>query len=424
MNPVLLKPHSETGSQVIVLGKPAGHMQAREYFRYKAGLWQTVRDAYDTLARRHEVMVLEGAGSPGEVNLKQHDIVNMRMAAHARASVLLVGDIDRGGVYASLLGTWMTLEQQERSLLAGWLVNKFRGDASFLEPAHAYVRQATGIPVLGVIPWLRDINIPDEDMAGFPWSQAADTTPPPPGILDIAVVMPRHVSNFTDMTPLAAEPDVRLRAVHRAEDWGQPHVVILPGTKSVAADLAALRAEGLADLICRHAARNGWLLGICGGLQMLGRAILDPLGLESAASSVPGLGLMDLESTFAADKTLVSVRRAATPLPVMTGGYEIHHGQTRHGPSALPLFVREGEGAPEERVCGYVSGRRWATYLHGLFDDDAFRRAWLDHVRRDAGLEPQGRQLVRCDLEASLDRLADVVRQNVDLKAIYQRLGL
>ena len=133
---------------------------------------------------------------------------------------------------------------------------------------------------------------------------------------------------------------------------------------------------------------------------------------------------MDLESTFAADKTLVSVRRAATPLPVMTGGYEIHHGQTRHGPSALPLFVREGEGAPEERVCGYVSGRRWATYLHGLFDDDAFRRAWLDHVRRDAGLEPQGRQLVRCDLEASLDRLADVVRQNVDLKAIYQRLGL
>lgn len=424
MNPVLLKPHSETGSQVIVLGKPVGHMQAREYFRYKAGLWQTVRDAYDTLADRHEVMVLEGAGSPGEVNLKQHDIVNMRMAAHAQASVLLVGDIDRGGVYASLLGTWMTLEQQERSLLAGWLVNKFRGDASFLEPAHAYVRQATGIPVLGVIPWLRNINIPDEDMAGFPWSQAADTTPPPPGILDIAVVMPRHVSNFTDMTPLAAEPDVRLRAVRRAEDWGQPHVVILPGTKSVAADLAALRADGLAELICRHAARDGWLLGICGGLQMLGRAILDPLGLESAAPSVPGLGLMDLESTFAADKTLVSVRRAATPLPVMTGGYEIHHGHTSHGPSALPLFVREGQGAPEERICGYVSGRRWATYLHGLFDDDAFRRAWLDHVRQDVGLKPQGRQLVRCDLEASLDRLADVVRQNVDMKAIYKRLGL
>ena len=424
MNPVLLKPHSETGSQVIVLGKPVGHMQAREYFRYKAGLWQTVRDAYDTLADRHEVMVLEGAGSPGEVNLKQHDIVNMRMAAHAQASVLLVGDIDRGGVYASLLGTWMTLEQQERSLLAGWLVNKFRGDASFLEPAHAYVRQATGIPVLGVIPWLRDINIPDEDMAGFPWSQAADTTPPPPGILDIAVVMPRHVSNFTDMTPLAAEPDVRLRAVRRAEDWGQPHVVILPGTKSVATDLAALRADGLAELICRHAARDGWLLGICGGLQMLGRAILDPLGLESAAPSVPGLGLMDLESTFAADKTLVSVRRAATPLPAMTGGYEIHHGHTSHGPSALPLFVREGQGAPEKRICGYVSGRRWATYLHGLFDDDAFRRAWLDHVRQDVGLKPQGRQLVRCDLEASLDRLADVVRQNVDMKAIYKRLGL
>lgn len=424
MNPVLLKPHSETGSQVIVLGRPVGHMQAREYFRHKAGLWRTVSEAYDQLAAQHEIMVLEGAGSPGEVNLKRHDIVNMRMAAHARASVLLVGDIDRGGVYASLLGTWLTLEARERALLAGWLVNKFRGDAGFLEPAHAYLRQATGIPVLGVIPWLRELHIPDEDMAGFSWSQAVDTTPPPPGILDIAVVMPRHVSNFTDMNPLAAEPDVRLRAVRRAGDWGHPHVVILPGTKSVAADLAALRADGLAELVCRHAARDGWLLGICGGLQMLGRAILDPLGLESTAPSVPGLGLMDLESTFAADKTLLRVERAATPLPVMTGGYEIHHGHTRHGPAALPLFVRQGEGTPEERVCGYVSGRRWATYLHGLFDDDAFRRAWLDHVRQDVGLAPQGRLLVRHDLEGALDRLADVVRQSVDMRAIYRHMGL
>lgn len=424
MNPILLKPTTDVGSQVIVNGRVQGNMPAMEYYRRKRDFIPAVMEAYESLAREYDIIVIEGAGSPAEINLQENDIVNMGLARMVDAPVLLVGDIDRGGVYASLLGTWMTLEQQERSLLAGWLVNKFRGDASFLEPAHAYVRQATGIPVLGVIPWLRNINIPDEDMAGFPWSQAADTTPPPPGILDIAVVMPRHVSNFTDMTPLAAEPDVRLRAVRRAEDWGQPHVVILPGTKSVAADLAALRADGLAELICRHAARDGWLLGICGGLQMLGRAILDPLGLESAAPSVPGLGLMDLESTFAADKTLVSVRRAATPLPVMTGGYEIHHGHTSHGPSALPLFVREGQGAPEERICGYVSGRRWATYLHGLFDDDAFRRAWLDHVRQDVGLKPQGRQLVRCDLEASLDRLADVVRQNVDMKAIYKRLGL
>ena len=424
MNPVLLKPHSETGSQVIVLGRPVGHMQAREYFRHKARLWQTVTGAYDRLAARHEVMVLEGAGSPGEVNLKGHDIVNMRMAAHAEASVLLVGDIDRGGVYASLLGTWMTLDRQERALLTGYVVNKFRGDASFLEPAHAYLHQATGVPVLGVIPWLRELNIPDEDMAGFSWSQTADTTLPPPGILDIAVVMPRHVSNFTDMSPLAAEPDVRLRAVRRPEDWGRPHVVILPGTKSVAADLAALRADGLAGLICRHAAQDGWLLGICGRLQMLGRTILDPLGLESAAPSVAGLGLMDLESSFAADKTLINVPRAATPLPVMSGGYEIHHGRTSHGPSALPLFVREGDGPLEERVCGYVSGRRWATYLHGLFDDDAFRRAWLDHVRQDVGLAPQGRQLVRHDLEKALDRLADTVRQHVDMRAVYRSLGL
>ena len=425
MNPILLKPHSDTGSQVVVLGQPIGHMGVLDYFKKKKELWKTVTEAYDSLAADHDVMVLEGAGSPGEINLKEHDVVNMRMAEHARASVLLVGDIDRGGVYASFLGTWMTFTDAERRLLTGYIVNRFRGDASLLGPAHEYMLDHTGIPVLGTIPYIRDLNIPEEDMAGFSWGHT-DCGGKKAGTLDIAVVMLRHVSNYTDFAPLAAEPDVRLRPVRRAEEWGDPDVVMLPGSKSVVPDLDDLRRSGLADNILGHAERGKWIFGICGGLQILGRAILDPHGIESAAPEVPGLGLMDLRSTFAADKTLVRVARAETPLGVPSGGYEIHHGLTDHGPSALPLFLRADRAYPSEaeRICGYVSGRRWATYLHGVFDDDTFRRAWIDHVRTDLGLTPQRRCLASYDLEKALDRLADVVRANSDMETIYRSMGL
>ena len=425
MNPILLKPHSDTGSQVVVLGQPIGHMGVLDYFKQKQELWKTVTEAYDSLAADHDVMVLEGAGSPGEINLKKHDVVNMRMAEHARASVLLVGDIDRGGVYASFLGTWMTFTDAERRLLTGYIVNRFRGDASLLGPAHEYMLDHTGTPVLGTIPYIRDLNIPEEDMAGFSWGHT-DCGEKKAGTLDIAVVMLRHVSNYTDFAPLAAEPDVRLRPVRRAEEWGDPDVVMLPGSKSVVPDLDDLRRSGLADNILGHAERGKWIFGICGGLQILGRAILDPHGIESAAPEVPGLGLMDLRSTFAADKTLVRVARAETPLGVPSGGYEIHHGLTDHGPSALPLFLRADRAYPSEaeRICGYVSGRRWATYLHGVFDDDTFRRTWIDHVRTDLGLTPQRRCLASYDLEKALDRLADVVRANSDMETIYRSMGL
>lgn len=425
MNPVLLKPHSDTGSQVIVLGQPLGHMPVREYFQKKQELWGTVTKAYDSLAAEHDIMVLEGAGSPGEVNLKSHDLVNMRMAVHAQAPVLLVGDIDRGGVYASFLGTWLTFTDVERRLLAGYMVNRFRGDASLLEPAHRYMREHTGVPVLGTIPYIRDLNIPEEDMAGFPWNQNASSGPDDPETLDIAVVMLRHVSNFTDFAPLTGEPDVRLRPVRRTEEWGEPDVVMLPGSKSVTVDLGELRRSGLADRILAHARDGKWLFGICGGLQMMGRAILDPTGVESSSPEVEGLGLMDLRSTFAPGKTLRRVERAETPLGVPASGYEIHHAFTEHGPSALPLFLRAESGTTgTERACGYVCGRRWATYLHGVFDDDTFRRAWLDHVRADLNMIPQGRILAHYDLERELDRLADIVRENSDMKTIYRLMGL
>lgn len=426
MNPILLKPRSDTGSQIIVLGQPIGHMNVREYIHKKSELWKTVATAYDELASAHEVMILEGAGSPGEINLKQHDVVNMRMADYAKASVLLVGDIDRGGVYASFLGTWMTFTSAERRLLTGYIVNRFRGDASLLAPAHNYLLAHTGVPVLGTIPHIPDLNIPEEDMAGFSWGQFGDPVPPAPGTLEIAVIMMRHVSNSTDFAPLALEPDVRVRPVRRVEEWGNPDVVMLPGSKSVVSDLEDLRRVGLADRILEHAAQNKWLFGICGGLQMLGQAIRDPHGIESAAPYVRGLGLMKLRSTFAEDKTLVRVRRVETPLGVVSAGYEIHHGLTESDSEALPLFLRADRAYPSEadRVCGYVSGRCWATYLHGIFDDDAFRRAWIDHVRADIGLTPQKCQLATYDLEKALDRLADIVREHSDMTSIYKSLGL
>ena len=426
MNPILLKPHSDTGSQVVILGQPLGHMDVLEYFGKKRELWSAVTDSYDSLAAEYDIVVLEGAGSPGEINLKSHDLVNMRMADYARASVLLVGDIDRGGVYASFLGTWMSFTDVERRLLAGYLVNRFRGDPSLLGPAHDYMLDHTGVPVLGTIPYIRDLNIPEEDMAGFSWGQDAGCGPKEPGTLDIAVVMLRHVSNYTDFAPLAAEPDIRLRPIRRPEEWGEPDVIMLPGSKSVVSDLEDLRRSGLADRIIAHARDGKWVFGVCGGLQLLGRVILDPAGVESSTPEVPGLGLLDLRSTFAANKTLVRVERAETPLGLPSGGYEIHHAVTEHGPSALPQFLRTGPAwaTEAERACGYVTGRRWATYLHGVFDDDAFRRAWIDHVRADLGLAPQGRCLASYDLEKALDRLADVVRANSDMETIYRSMGL
>ncbi len=423
MNPILLKPHSDTGSQVIVMGKPIGHMRVGEYFAKKKDLWHTVTQAYDSLAAEYDIMVLEGAGSPAEINLKAHDIVNMRMAAHAKASVLLVGDIDRGGVYASFLGTWHTFTHAEKALLTGYVVNRFRGDASYLAPAHDYMLEKTAVPVLGTIPFIRDIHIPEEDMAGFSWGTTQEKHA---YTLDIGVVMLRHVSNYTDMAPLMFEPDVCVRPIGRAEDFGNPDVLIIPGSKSVVADLEELQANGIAQKILQHAAQDKWIFGICGGLQILGKEIRDPHAVETQKTMVKGLGLMDLCSTFAKDKTLIHIPRAQTPLGVQAQGYEIHHGVTTHGESAKPLFLRDDKAyaTEEERICGYVTGRRYATYLHGIFDDDTFRRAFLNHVRQDRHMPAYTGDGVAYSLEKALDRLAHVVRQSCDMQAIYASMGL
>ncbi len=415
MNPILLKPSGDTGSQVIVRGKPVGSMRVREYYARKKELWKDVTRSYDELCEEADLMVLEGAGSPGEVNLKSGDIVNMAMARYAEASVLLAGDIDRGGVYASFLGTWMTLSAPERALLAGFLVNKFRGDSSLLGPAHDYLLRRTGKPVLGVIDYLPRLDLPEEDSVNFLRSRSLPKRQP---TLDVALIALGHIANFTDFDPLEREPDVQLRKVFRAEELGTPDVIVMPGSKNVPEDLRRLRKDGMERALREQLERGAWYIGICGGLQMAGRVIDDPCHLEAeTGSSVEGLGLLPLRTVLRPEKTL---RRSSARESDGTSvsGYEIHHGETSAESDSYVTQVRD-DGTP----VGFGSGRIWTTYLHGIFDEDDYRRKFLDRIRCSRGLPPIGKVLVRCDTERILDELADHVRSRVNLKQIYSCLG-
>jgi cobyric acid synthase CobQ len=424
MNPILLKPNSDTGCQVIVRGKPVGNMRVGEYVDYKPRAFAAVKECYDALAAEFDAIVLEGAGSPGEVNLKSHDIVNMRMAEHAAAPVLVVGDIDRGGVFASFVGTMEVLAPWERKRVAGWIVNRFRGDASLLGPALDYTLRHTGRPVLGEVPYLAQLGLPQEDSVEFK-SGALDQAAGDGAAVEIAVIDLPHIANFTDFDAFGTEPDVRLRIIRTAADLNCPDAVIIPGSKNTLGDLDYLRSSGLAERITALA-REGRaeVIGICGGLQMLGREIRDPLAIESAAESSSaysgGLGLLAADTVLAAEKTLVrsTARHALSGLEVT--GYEIHHGQTNYG-GCEPLLTRA-----DGQVVGIAGdGRRvWGTYLHGLFDADAFRRWFIDGLRVRRGLSPVGKVTGRYDIEPALDRLAQVVRASIRMDEVYRLMGL
>ncbi|MHB8770957.1 MAG: cobyric acid synthase [Syntrophales bacterium] len=420
MNPVLLKPNSDTGSQVIVLGKPIGNREFWEYTRDREPPFAAAKQAFDSLAAEYDAIVLEGAGSPGEVNLKRRDIVNMNMALYARAPVLIVGDIDRGGLYASFIGQMEVLSERERSLVKGFVVNRFRGKEEFLVAANDYVLGHTGRPVLGVVPWLRDLGLPEEDSVSFR-DGLIDGRIPAAEHVDIAVVDCAHISNFTDFDPLRIEPDVRLRVVRDPAELGTPDAVILPGSKNVIGDMADLQARGMAGRI-RELAQAGRteIVGICGGLQILGTEIADPLGVESLAGrSLPGLGLIPLRTTLAREKTLrrVSARHAVSGHGLV--GYEIHHGLTSG--DGAPLIQRE-DG--ETIGFGRADGLLWGTYLHGIFDTDSFRRWFIDRLRSRRGLAPLGRIVAVYDLEPAFERLAAVVRRSLNMDAIYRIMGL
>lgn len=437
MNPVLLKPSSDTGSQVIVLGKPVGNMRVREYVTYKSTAFAHVQTAYDSLAAEHDVMVLEGAGSPAEINLKAHDIVNMRMAQYANAKVLLVGDIDRGGVFASLVGTMELLDAWEKDLVAGFVLNRFRGDVTLLDPALEFTTNKTEKPFFGVVPYLMQLGLPEEDSVTFKESIGRQL-PLRDDALDIVLVDLPHIANFTDVDAFGIEPDVSLRVVNSIAQLGKPDCIIIPGSKNTLGDLQWLYESGFAKGIKEFADAGGVVTGICGGFQMLGETVSDPSSIEYV-SQVPskdvqssatrqGLGLLSLRTVMGEDKVLTRVTGRHVPTGQAVTGYEIHHGVTEligfSSEMQQAIMREDGSVIGYGRAASRAFHAIWGTYLHGVFDDDAFRRAFINDLRTRKGLRPLDGIQVSFSIDPALDRLADAVRDTLDMDKVYQVLGL
>ncbi len=437
MNPVLIKPTGDMSSQVIVRGQIWCQLTAEDYFRRRTEeLVPVIRESYQLLAAQNDLMVLEGAGSPAEINLKDRDIVNLRMARMAGARCVLVGDIDRGGVFASLFGTLELLDPAEREQIDGFIINKFRGDIRLLLPGVRAIEQRMRKPCLGVVPFLPDLTLDEEDGVSIErrsssmWAQ--DTSPQRP--LRVAVVCFPSIANFTDFDPLLAEPSVKVRFCRTAEEMKDADLIILPGTKQTIADLHWMRASGIDHALLAHADHRA-VLGICGGMQMLGTIIEDPFAVEGGGRQ-QGLGLLPIRTVMAQEKTtreaegdLLHPQLFCQSISVSTvRGYEIHVGQTEYLDAAEPFARIRHTGSPEEVVldgCIAQQGRVVGTYLHGLFHHDEFRHSSLTALRASCGLERppsfvQWRQL----REQQLNRLADAVSSSVDMRALLAWVGL
>ena len=420
MNPILLKPTNDTGSQVIVNGVPRGTMGAVEYFRYKKALIPDMMEAFHSLAGEYDVIVIEGAGSPAEINLKQDDFVNMGMARLANAPVLLAGDIDRGGVFASLYGTVKLLEPEEQDRIKGLIINKFRGDVEILRPGLTTLEQLTGKPVLGVVPML-DVDIDDEDSLSSRLTGGERV-----GRLDIAVIRLPRLSNFTDFNPLERMEGVTVRYVRSPGELGRPDLILLPGTKSTMDDLKWMRQNGLEALVLKHAARGGAVVGICGGYQMLGRVLSDPDGVESGGT-MAGMGLLPTETIFLGEKTRTRVdgafRGGAGLFTALNGvpfhGYEIHMGETAYLEDAVPLS-RLTCLDRAEKLDGAARGNVWGSYVHGIFDSGAFAQALVNALLSAKGLTPDAAAVDwETYQEEQYDKLAAGVRASLDMDRIY-----
>jgi adenosylcobyric acid synthase len=421
MNPILLKPEGDARSQVVVLGKPIGSLRAGEYHARKPELRAVVRESLARVRARADLVVIEGAGSPAEVNLKDRDIVNMDVARAADAPVLLVGDIDRGGVFAAFVGTLELLDGDERARIAAFVVNKFRGDRKLLEPGLDFLVARTGVPVLGVLPYVRGLRIADEDSVSLDDRAAVRARP---GELDVAVVRLPRISNYDDLSPLEHEHGVTVRYVERPEELAEADLIVLPGSKCTATDLAWLRATGIAAEVTRRARRGAPVLGICGGCQMLGRAVLDPHGVESEHERIEGLGLLPLVTRFAREKVTAQVSaRVATPSfvagtpGVEVSGYEIHMGETALDPGARPMFelVRRND-QPHACADGAVSedGVVAGTLIHGLLESEVLRASLISSLRARRGLSAAPATTRIATRDEEYDRLADAVAEHVD----------
>ena len=413
MNPVLLKPESEHGAQVVVQGAVTGTVDARRYHALKAGLMPRVLESFERLGRGADLILVEGAGSPAEVNLRENDIANMGFALAAQVSVALVGDVDRGGVIASLVGTWALLPAAERALTRGFVVNKFRGDATLFDDANAIIERETGWTALGLVPWFEGARqLPAEDSVGLD-STPAVTAAAPDRTIKIAVPRLPRISNTDDLDPLRAEPDTVLDLVPPGRALpGDADLVLLPGSKATRCDLEALHAAGWALDIAAHVRRGGWVVGLCGGYQMLGRRVADPAGIEGPPGETPGLGLLDIETVMSAGKRLVRAEGRACEGGEAVAGYEMHLGETSGPDTARPLIdLERGPDGARAR-----DGRVMGCYLHGLFAADGFRRAFLARLR---GRETAG---IAYDalVEETLDALAAHLEAHLDLDRLHE----
>ncbi len=424
MNPVLLKPSSEVGSQVIVQGQVYGNFSARDYYTLKPRLVRKVMESYRRLAQAYDLIVLEGAGSAVELNLKKNDLVNFAMAKKAGAAVLIVADIDRGGVFAATIGAFHLLTSGERRMLRGFIINKFRGDAALFEEGVEIIARRTQRPVLGVVPYVGDLVLPEEDSVALTRKRLSSAWEEDGG-LRIGVVRLPHISNYTDFDPLEQEPGVNLRYVDHRDELAGLDLLILPGTKNTISDLLSLKETGLFRRIQAYARAGGRLVGICGGYQILGQEVRDPLGVEGDPRAEAGLNLLPVVTTMAGAKTTTQVQ-ARVPAPgagEVLSAYEIHMGVTEILGEGQPAFeIVSRNGRPLKVADGWVSPDRrvWGTYLHGLFDNDGFRRFFLQELQRTRpGLDTAAPATSYENFqEAQLDRLADLLRRHLDMAQI------
>ncbi len=410
MNPVLLKPNSDTGAQVIIQGKAVTTLEAQGYHDYKQVAMSAVLDSYQRLARQYQIIVVEGAGSPAEINLRENDIANMGFAEAVDCPVILIADINRGGVFAHLVGTLELLSKSERARVKGFVINRFRGDITLLQPGLEWLEQRTGIPVLGVLPYLHRLHLEAEDSLNLDAVTASSD-----GIKVILPALP-HLSNHTDFDPLQLHPQVDLQIIHKDQPIPAADLIILPGSKSVRADLAVLREEDWEQAIQRHLRYGGKLLGICGGFQMLGQSIDDPDGIEGEPGKLPGFGLLEMQTTLQPEKQLHNVTGRLLLEGTAISGYEIHAGTTQGAALERPLVTLD------TRTDGVISedNQIIGTYLHGLFETTES----CDSLLHWAGLtEPQSPDY-HLQRERGIDRITDAITEHLDLAKLAQLLEL
>lgn len=418
MNPILLKPTTDRKIQIIVNGKSIGNMSGIEYGKFKTSLKPEIMKSYDYIRENYDISILEGAGSPVEINIKGEDIANMKMAEMADSPVILVADIDRGGVFASIYGTIMLMSEKERARVKGVIINKFRGDINILKSGLEEIEKLTGVPVIGVMPYT-NVDIEDEDSVTERFKRLQKKK----GI-NISVIKLKHISNFTDIDALRMVEDINIKYINSVDEMGEEDIIIIPGTKNTIDDLKELKDNGIATEIIKVSKNGKVIIGICGGFQMLGEKIKDPYGIESEIKEIPGLGLLELETVMEKEKNTTQYEgKLSNCTGLLEGlegeeikGYEIHQGVT---------FGNESKVNDEDRIVTVVKGENiFATYLHGIFENEKITRNILNKVRAKKGIELQVKGITFDEYrEQQLDKLEKIFRENVDIDKIYEILG-